>query len=923
VNLLARIRSFWRSAHRSDMERNLSEELQFHLVARAEDLAKRRGLSPEVAMRTARLEFGSVEKYREEARQSLGLAQVDQLRGDLRYAFRSFAKNKTFTAAAIISLALGIGANTAIFNLLETVLLRSLPVNRPNELIVLASRNAGAEANHLFSFNTYQALRRSNTLAGILASASIPMNAESDGTPGPTLTGQLVSGNYYELLGVGAALGRTITNGDDGAPGTAAIVVLSYGYWQRQFGGDPSVLGRSVRLNGYPFTIIGVSAPGFFGTHVGEPVDVTVPVSMQAQVTPSSENSLVSGPYANQFWLELIGRMRPGLDEARALGELQPIFQQQMEVARTLLGVKAAMLGHPRLEFEAGHTGLSALRQRFIRPLQILMAIVVLVLLVACGNVANLLLARGAARRREIAVRISLGASCARLVRQLVTESLVISCTGGAVGVLFTWLISDVSAGWLANGTREELSARPDWAVFVLALALSIATGLMFGVVPALRALEVDPQHDLKDGDARSAGTRSRLGHSSPLVVGQVALSLVLLIGAGLFARTLMNLQNVVLGFDAERVLTLRLEPRGSNQRGPNQVRLMQLYGTLIERARALPGVRAASLAGSGPIATENIVFLTHVPGAAPGGPIFVLRGAAGIGAEVSAAMTPIFPGYFSTLGISFLAGRDFEASENAVQVPAPPTSGNSMHVIVNKVMADRFLNGIAAVGRTFAVNPGPLTFQVVGIVADARERDVRKAANPTMYLAYANPVFGRGPMTLVVRTAGDAHAKAGAIRQLARASDESMPLSDIETVSDRVRASTAQERLVALLASVFGVLALAVAGIGLYGVVSYTVERRTTEIGIRMALGAARSHVLWTVLRSSLVLVGIGVAIGLAVALAVTRLVESQLFGLRPTDPATIFTAVLVIGMLGTIAGYLPARRAARVDPLIALRHE
>jgi predicted permease len=414
-----------------------------------------------------------------------------------------------------------------------------------------------------------------------------------------------------------------------------------------------------------------------------------------------------------------------------------------------------------------------------------------------------------------------------------------------------------------------------------------------------------------------------RIGHGSPLVVGQVALSLVLLVGAGLFVRTLLNLRHVVVGFDAEHVLTLRLEPRGSNLKRLNQVRLMELYDTLLERVKALPGVRAASVAGSTPMASEDILFLTHLPEAAAGTPMFAPRGLAGIGAEQSVAMTQIFPGYFSTLSISFLGGRDFDASDNAVQAAASSTPGRPVNVIVNNVMADRFLGGAAAVGRTFAVNPGSLIFQVVGIVADARERDVRQAASPTMYVAYANAPTGRGQMTLVVRTTGDPHGMAGTIRQLARASDDSMPLFDIETVTDRVRAATAQERLVALLSSVFGMLALAVAGIGLYGVMSFTVARRTTEIGIRMALGAARSHVLWTVIRSSLALVAMGAAIGLAVALAATRLVENQLFGLRPTDPATIVVAVLVIGTLGTVAGYLPARRAAGVDPLIALRHE
>jgi predicted permease len=397
---------------------------------------------------------------------------------------------------------------------------------------------------------------------------------------------------------------------------------------------------------------------------------------------------------------------------------------------------------------------------------------------------------------------------------------------------------------------------------------------------------------------------------------------LVLLVGAGLFARTLMNLRNVALGFDADHVLTLRLEPRGSNLKRLNGVRLMQLYESLIQGVKALPGVRAASVAGSTPMASEDIIFLTHLPEAARGTPAFMPSGAIGIGAEQSVAMTQIFPGYFSTLGISFLAGRDFDAVDNALQIPMSSARVNPTKVIVNQAMADRFLDGTAAIGRTFAVNPGQLTFQVIGIVADARERDVRKVTNPTMYIAYANAPTGRGQMTLVVRTTDDSGGVAVAIRRLARASDASMPLFDIETVSDRVRALTAQERLVAVVSIVFGILALAVAGIGLYGVMSYTVARRTREIGIRMALGADRSRVRWMVLRSGLVLVGAGVAIGLALALAATRLVENQLFGLRPTDPGTIVLAVLAIGTLGTLAGYLPARRAAGVDPLIALRH-
>jgi predicted permease len=904
------------------MERGLSEEIAFHLQARAEDLM-RRGLSREAATRKARLEFGSVERYRDETRQRLGLTILDDLRGDLRHAWRACAHDKTFTAAAMVSLVLGIGANTTIFTLRNALVLRALPVARPDELVVLVSRNPGAFSNRRFSFDTYEHLRRTDAFRGILASASMPMTVDTDrGEMEPTITGQLVSGNYYELLGVRAVAGRTIAPNDEGAPGSGAVVVLSDGYWQRRYGRNTSVLGSTIRLNSYPLTIVGVSPPGFFGTHVGESADVTVPLSMQSQLMPFRSDSLLSGPGAHQPWLELLARRRSGPASTDVLTLLQPAFQERMEVTRNVAGPKAAMFGHPVLELEPGRTGMSAMRDRFARPLQLLMGSALLVLLIACANVANLLLARGAARRREIAVRNSLGASRWRLVRQLMTESLLLSMASGAIAAALTWGLCERLAGVLAPRSSETLMASIDWTVFAFAFVAALATAPTFGLVPAVRMLRSEAQHDLKAGDRRIVGTAGPFGYSAALVVGQVGLSLVLLVGAGLFVRTLLNLQHVALGFDAEHVLTLKLEPSGSNSKAQQQRRLTHLYDSLTERVQALPGVRSASLSGSTPLSSENLNFLTYVPSASSGSQ-FVSSAVAGVGAELSVAMTQVFPGYFATLGIPIIAGQDFDPSDNSAQDGVLTTEDTPTKVIVNKVMADRYLSGIGAVGHVFAADPGPMRFQVIGIAADARERDVRKSASPTVYFPYARAKSNRGQMTLVVRTVNDPHAMAPVIRHVVRDSDRSMPLYEIESITSRRLAATAQERLLALMASAFGTLALVVAGIGLYGLMSYTVARKTPEIGIRMALGSTERQVLMTVLGHTAALVGTGIIVGLAMALSATQLVESHLYGLAPTDPSTIFAAILVLGALGMLAGYVPARRAARVNPLMALRQD
>ncbi len=905
--LLSRILALF-TKNRGDAD--LNDEIQAHLDMLATEHV-RGSLPPAAARAAARREFGGVDQMKEIYRDQRGLPFFDTLAQDFRYAVRQLGRNPGFTSAVVLTLALGIGANAAVFNLLEAILLKPLPVSNPQELVVFAAQTGG-ETDYAFSYRLFQVFRASGQLRDVLASGRFRVSIDVGGGAEPTIAGQLISGNYYTLLGVRPALGRLLLPDDDGAPGVRAVAVLSDGYWRRRFGRDPGVVGKLVRLNGYPFTIVGVAAPEFFGTRVGESPDVTVPLAMQMQAMPDRPDSLLAGDGANQFWLELMGRPRSDVPEAHAEAALRVIFDREMADLRAHAGPKAAALGSPRLALEAGSTGLSDLRRRFSRPLMVLAAVVALVLLVACANVANLLLARAAARRREMAVRVALGAGRARLVRQLLTENLVLACLSGGVGLLLAWWTSGSLSALVASDQFQSLDAHPDLRVLVFTLGISLATGLVFGVAPAWRACGIDPNTALKERGDRGSGRRWWFSAGAPLVVAQVAVSLVLLVGAGLFVRTLMNLRNLDLGFETAHVLTLRLEPQGSNQKRSNQVHFMELYAGLLERVRALPGVRAASLTGATPLGNENPV----------GGPIAVPGYVPHQGEDMRVGMMQIYPGYFSTLGIPVLAGREFDPADNITQPPRPPAPGNPIKVVVNKTMANRFFSGSNAVGREFN-SLGVFVYQIIGVVEDAHERGLRDAVSPIYYAAYTNAPTGRGQMTLVVRTTGDPHQLVPTVRQLAREIDVNMPMLNVETIAERVEASTRQEGFVALLAGVFGALALLMAAIGLYGVMSYTVARRTNEIGIRMALGAGRSEVLWMVLRGSLGLIAAGLAIGLPLALGASRLVAGLLFGLQATDPATMAAAIVVMTAVGATAGYVPARRAADVAPTVALRHE
>ena len=905
--LLSRLRTL-RSARRFDDD--LNEEVRAHLELLAADYV-RRGMTPQEARLAARRAFGGVEQMKERHRDLLRLRWIDDLAQDTRYAARGLRRNPMFTAAAVVTLALGIGANAVIFTQLNAVLVRSLPVRDPDRLVAFSTSEPGRDPGVTFSYRTWEAFRQNRgALADVAASSRLRLTVEVDGGAPATAAGLLVSGNYHQVLGVSAMLGRTLQPTDDGPAGGTPVAVLGHGYWQRYFGGDRAAVGQSVRLNGQPFTIVGVTPPEFFGTRVGQFVEITVPLSMQPQVNAEMGGSLIDGSGADDFWLELTGRLWPGVDAADAETAGDTLFRQQIvpEIRRGL-GPKAAQFGNPRLELQPGGQGLSELRQQFSRPLLVLMGFVGLVLLIACANVAGLLMARHVARRREIAVRASLGAGRWRLGRQFMTESLLLALAGGGVALVVAAWSSSPLAALLVEADGGELRAPLDTTVLLFTLGVAVLTGLAFGVVPALGLSHSSAFTALKSGGSTLRGG-SRFGGRGWLVAMQTALAVVLLVGAALFVRTLSNLRELDLGFD-QRVLALRLEPHGSNQKQGNEARLRVLYRGLIDRVSAIPGVTAASMSGATPLRDENpITPRITVPGAPQTA-----------GGDDRIRLVQVFPGLFSTLGITLLAGRDLAAADDDARAP--------FVAVVNEAMARRlFGSPHAAIGRRFNV-PGSVvasrlpSFEIVGVAANVRDRAVREDTMPAAYATFAQTPTGRGQMTLLVRTSQDPQALIPILRGLAREMDPLMPLTSVELLSDRVAATTRQEFLLALLSSLFGGLALVLAAVGLYGVIAFAVARRQGELGLRLALGATPAALKRQVLRDGFMLAVVGVAIGASVAVPLVRALSHVWFGVGAFDVAAFAGAATTLIVTALAASYLPARRAARVDPVVALRSE
>jgi predicted permease len=830
---------------------------------------------------------------------------------DIRFGMRMLGRSPIFTAVAVMSLALGIGANTAIFSLVNAVLLKKLPVKNPDQLVLLnwvsgkdipaksISGNLhmkdGQALSTSFSYSAFQQFRDFNeAFSDVFAFTDAgQLNVGIDGEA-ELAEGQLVSGGYYDVLGVKPIMGRALTADDDRLPGAEPVVVISYAYWQGRFGHDPAVVGKIIYINNSPFTIIGVTPQGFSGTlQVGSSPELTMPIAAQPLISPIG-SSLDKPDY---WWLQIIGRLKPGVSEQQARAGLDVIFQRSVAESQQSSDEKTATA---RLETSSGSRGLSESRQEFSEPLFILMAVVGLVLAIACANIANLLLARAATRQKEIAVRLALGASRLRLIRQLLTESVLLAFIGGALGLLFAYLGKDLLLTLLPEeSTSFSLDLSMDARILSFTAAISILTGILFGLAPALRATRVDLTPALKDNARSMSKGKSRLG--KVLLVAQVAMSLLLLIGAGLFVRTLQNLENVDLGFNRENVLLFKLDPTLNGYKGP---RLMNLYKQIMERVEALPGVQSASLSSHAPISNNATYRSVEVEGYTPPED-----------AEKYVYQQSIADTFFDTMEIPLLLGRGFNSKddENAPKV-----------AVINETMARTYFSSDNPVGRLFSIGrKNKEQVEVIGMVKDVKYTNVRQNIPPTFYMPYLQRPNDLGRVSFEVRTSGNPTEMVAAIRQVVQEADKNLPLFDVKTQSEQVNATLAQERLFARLSSFFGLLALMLACIGLYGLMSYAVARRTHEIGIRMALGARSGDVLWMVMREILMLVLIGVAIGLPAALAATRLISSMLFGLTATDPMTISVATLFMIAVAALAGYIPARRASRVDPMVALRYE
>lgn len=859
-----------------------------------------------------------------ESRRGTGGIAMGSIGQDLRYGVRMLLRSRAFTAIAVLSLALGIGANTALFSLVDAVLLKTLPVKKPNELVLFnwlggprgLSRGimgstktdpaTGMRTSTSFSYLTFERFRDNNdTLSDVFAFAPLhQLNVSVDGQP-EIATGQLVSGGYYPGLGVRATMGRTIAPDDDKA-GAQPVAVITHRYWQHRFGQDPEAVGKTVNINNVSFTIVGITPSEFMGaSQVGWSPDLSIPFSMQPQVSP--HDASLNGPWF--WWLQIMGRLNPGVTTEQAAASFESIFQQSAQEGWDAALARFPPQGQaqnsaprdvPSLRGASGSQGMTELRSAYSQPLTILMAIVGFVLLIACANVANLLLARAATRQKEIAVRLALGASRWRLVRQLLTESLLLAIFGGAAGVLFAYLGKDMLLTlrpW--GGGALGVDLKIDLPVLGFTIAVSLATGLLFGLAPALRATKVDLTPALKD-NARSVTGGSRSLLTKSLIIVQVAMSLVLLVGAGLFVRTLRNLQNVDLGFNRENLLLFNVEPGLNGYDRPN---MAQLYRRMTERLEAVPGVRSATVS-----------LIPLLSGQAQTRGIDVQGHASQPNDNNDAKVNTVGAHFFETIEMPILLGRGLSARDEET---SPRVA------VINQMMARKYFGDENPLGRRFGFG-GPETsgqIEIIGVTRDAKYTDMRSQTEPTVYLPYLQSIPRQA--TFIVRTSGDASAMTASIREAVHEVDTNLPLFGIKTQSQQADESLVQERLFATLSSFFGVLALLLACIGLYGVMSYGVARRTNEIGIRMALGATATRVTRMVMRETMLVVGIGVAIGLGAAVATTRLVAAMLFGLAPTDPLTVSLAVLLMLGVAALAGYIPARRAARVDPMIALRYE
>ena len=831
------------------------------------------------------------------------------LLADLRYAIRTLRKSPLFVIVTVASLALGIGANTAIFSLINQLILENLPVRHPEELVLLTAHGYHYGSNtgrNALSYPMYQDFRDKNQVfSGMFCRHMETVSLAFDGRT-ELIEAELVSGNYFPVLGVGAAAGRVFTAADDLMQGGHPVAVLSYGYWRSRFSGDRGVIGKKIILDGYPMTIVGVSQEGFNGVEPGYAPQIRIPITMQDSIPPGQTFKQLND--RRRRFVQVFGRLKPGVTREQAKAGLQPLFHQilQMEVQMPAFA-HADTFAQKRflamwIDALPGSKGRSQLRDQFSKPLLALMAIVGLVLLIACSNLANLLIARASARQKEIAVRLALGAGRWRLVRQLLAESILLSTLGGVLGLMLAvWIDHLLISLQPPDVLGITLSTSPDLSVLVFTLVVSLATGVLFGLVPALQSTRPELASTLKDEAGSVAGGASA-GLRKSLVVAQVALSLLLLVGAGLFIQSLNNLKETNAGFDTKNLVAFQVEPTLGGYR-PDWAR--DYYRRLVEHLESLPGVKSLALAVM-PLLEDNewdnwvtIEGYTKKQDEIP-----------------SPYMQFCTPHFFETLKIPILLGRDFTLKDGR----GAPKVG-----IINEKFAKRYFRGVNPVGRHvgFGIDPGTKTdIEIIGVAGDTKYENMRAEIPYELYVPYIQQDWVNS-MTGYVRTAGPPLTMMSSIRRAVREVDSTVPMYEMKTLDQQVENSLITERLVAMLSAVFGGLATLLAALGLYGVIAFMVARRTREIGIRMALGAAGGSVVWLVMREVLVLAGTGLVIGLAAALALTRLVEAQLFGIKPTDVPTLILATFAVAAVAVLAGCLPARRATAIDPMRALRFE
>ena len=918
-------------AERRNKETELREELQFHLEEEAER-RQAEGQAGEEARRAARRELGNLTLVEENTRAMWGWTVLEQLGQDLRFAFRTMAANRLFTLLAIASLALGIGDNTAIYSFMDAILLRSLPVADPQSLAMLnwhvgyrIVRGKAAEerdfvmhgmsgstwdedkpgiTSNIFPYPAYELFRKYDSVFSVVF-AHYPswqvmrVNLAIKGQAG-IATGDYVSGDYFRGLAVPPAAGRLVLPDDD-RPGAPAVAVVSYAFSQSRFGGAANAPGQQILIDNLPFTVVGVTPPEFFGVDPASAPDVWLPMHTNELMGAAHQFGFRPEGYLdkNYYWVEVLGRLRPGVSLAQAQSVLAPAFHQWVAGTASNDRERAHL---PALVVKEGGGGLDTLRRRYSQPLYVLMAMVGLILALACANVANLLLARAAARRREIALRLSVGAGRMRIVRQLLTESVLLASLGGALGVLFAlWGIRFLTV-LLANGRANfTLHAELNWHVQGAAAALSFLTGILFGLAPALAATRVDILPALKatwagGPEARRAFRRISLSHA--LVVSQIAISLLMLVAAGLFVRTLSNLESIQLGFNRENVLLFQLDARKAGHQDPE---IAAFYGDLRKRFAAIPGVRDASLSEDSLLQAGTGLPIS-LPGAPPGNGDRLLN---------------VGPAFFRTMQIPLLAGRDFQETDR----PGVPAVA-----VINRAFAQANFGDRNPLGQHLILwkdDRPARDMEIVGVAGNARYGSLTEDVPPLVYMPYNQGYPHPDQMVYALRTAGDPLRYVPSVREIVRQADAQVPLSEVRTQAADIDQTIAQEITFAELCSGFAILALAIACVGLYGTVAYNVARRTGEIGIRMAVGAQHGRLVWMVLREVLMLAAVGMAISVPVALGASKLVGSFLFGLKPNDPLTLALAMATLLGAALLAGYVPARKASRIDPMIALRHE